>query len=323
MPVKFVNDLQTRIATVGGINSTATSVDITAGDGTKIQNAVDFSSSEWCYATFKDVSGNIETVKITAATGDTLTIERGADGDTPRAWAQNDILDFCLNKKALEDLVNEIIGANIIDAVNLKIDGTKINSSASDIDAAVAHKSIVSGNPHDVKLSDLGVSSSASGIDAAVDHKDIVSGNPHNVKLSDLGVNASAAQIDNVCNHDFINGYEEGNNIGIANATWQTITQRYIACLANSLWLLSWRISNASANQARIVLADGFIADLGLTTIELFRSPSGNQIFSSAGCIPIYCTHDATAYYKLEMYASGSAGSSGLTRTAYRQLKLN
>jgi len=113
MPVKFVNDLQTKIATVGGIKSTDTTVDITAGDGAKISAAVNFSKGEWCYATLKDASGNREAVKITNVSGDKLTIVRGQDGDTARAWAQNDIMDFCLNKGGLEDLVKEIVAATL------------------------------------------------------------------------------------------------------------------------------------------------------------------------------------------------------------------
>lgn len=104
MPVKFVNDLQTRITDVGGISAAGTTVNISAGDGAKIAAFVNFAGAEYCYATFKDVAGNRETVKVTAQVTDQLTIARSADGDTARAWAQNDILDFCLCSVALEEL---------------------------------------------------------------------------------------------------------------------------------------------------------------------------------------------------------------------------
>lgn len=112
MPVKFVDDLQTRVATVGGIDAADLLVDITPGDGAKIAVFVNFASGEYCYATFRDAAGNLETVKITARNTDQLTIARAQDAaDVARAWAADDILDFALCQGAMDDILADIDAA--------------------------------------------------------------------------------------------------------------------------------------------------------------------------------------------------------------------
>jgi hypothetical protein len=114
MPVKFVNDIQTRITDVGGIAAGASSVSITAGDGAKILAQIpDINAGDYCYGVFKNDAGNRETVKVTGVSVNTLTLgQRAADtGDVAREWAQNDILHFCLSKSALEAIGSEASAA--------------------------------------------------------------------------------------------------------------------------------------------------------------------------------------------------------------------
>lgn len=128
MPIKFVNNLETKITNVGGISAGAVSVDITPGDGAKITAQISDLGSNGVYtrATFKDASGNVEAVKITGISTDTLTIVRGTDpGETARAWAQDDILDFCLNKTGLEDITVNEQQANTTATVNLTAEDLK------------------------------------------------------------------------------------------------------------------------------------------------------------------------------------------------------
>lgn len=105
MAVKFVDDLQTRITTVGGIAADALLVDITPGDGDKVAAFVDFGAGEYCFGTFKNTAGDRESVRITARDTDQLTIERAQDaGDSALSWGVDDILDFCLCQAALAHL---------------------------------------------------------------------------------------------------------------------------------------------------------------------------------------------------------------------------
>jgi hypothetical protein len=66
------------------ITSTQTTCTVAATTGALFSNP---GAGQIAYGTFQDVSGNIEIVTITARTGDTFTIVRGADGTTPLGFA--------------------------------------------------------------------------------------------------------------------------------------------------------------------------------------------------------------------------------------------
>ena len=52
---------------------------------------------DWFFVTLQDASNNIEIVKITARSTDTLTIsERGSEGTTPRTWLAGDVVELRL-----------------------------------------------------------------------------------------------------------------------------------------------------------------------------------------------------------------------------------
>lgn len=115
MPIKFVNDIQTAIATVGGIDSEDTEIDFTAGAGALLMAQVSDlgTGSVYVKATLKDDSGNRETIKITEqVSADKFTIERAQEeNDIARAWSEGDVVDFCLSKSMLEDIQDEAAAA--------------------------------------------------------------------------------------------------------------------------------------------------------------------------------------------------------------------
>lgn len=66
------------------VTSTATAITLQAGELYELLK--NWTSGKYIYVTLVDLSGNVEVVKITAMAGDTLTVERGQDGTTARAW---------------------------------------------------------------------------------------------------------------------------------------------------------------------------------------------------------------------------------------------
>jgi hypothetical protein len=102
MGLKFTNFAVSTIADVGGIGSGDVSVDVQAGDGAKFPS---LGTGDYFYCVLVDSSANREVVKVTARSTDTLTIVRGQDGTTPRAFAQDDAIELRLNKGALEEFV--------------------------------------------------------------------------------------------------------------------------------------------------------------------------------------------------------------------------
>jgi hypothetical protein len=99
--IKFANFFSSKIAAIGGIDAGDTEFTLSAGDGAKCP---DISGGHHFYFVFIDQSANREVVKVTGVASDTCTIVRGQDGTTPRAFAQDDVVELRPVNIALEDL---------------------------------------------------------------------------------------------------------------------------------------------------------------------------------------------------------------------------
>ena len=69
------------------INSSATTIVLNSGEGARFPT---LSAGDYFYATLIDTSNNLEIVKVTARSTDTMTVVRGQDGTTARAYATSD-----------------------------------------------------------------------------------------------------------------------------------------------------------------------------------------------------------------------------------------
>lgn len=83
------NNAQTVLA--AGINSSATSMTVNTGTGALFPSPV--SGTSFFKLTLVDAATGLitEIVHVTARSGDTMTINRGQEGTTARAWSANDI----------------------------------------------------------------------------------------------------------------------------------------------------------------------------------------------------------------------------------------
>jgi hypothetical protein len=86
-----------------GINSTATSISLAIGEGARFP-AASVASGNYFYVTLLDISNNIEIVKVTNRTTDTLTVVRGQDGTTAQAFALGDRVELRVTAALLGDL---------------------------------------------------------------------------------------------------------------------------------------------------------------------------------------------------------------------------
>ena len=96
MAVKFTNNAKTTLAS--GINSTATSA--TVADGSVFPT---LEAGEYFYCTFDDDTNN-EIVKVTARSSNTLTIVRGVDNTTARAYLSGDAAELIATSALLTDI---------------------------------------------------------------------------------------------------------------------------------------------------------------------------------------------------------------------------
>ena len=97
MPVLFSNNAATTLS--AGINSSATS--IVVADGSLFPA---LSGSNYFYVTLEDAANSKrEIVKVTARSGNTLTVTRGQDGTSGTAFSSADRAELRLNAAALND----------------------------------------------------------------------------------------------------------------------------------------------------------------------------------------------------------------------------
>lgn len=96
---QFINAWRSTITDVGGINASATSITVEAGDGAAlaaVSSAI--SAGLPVFLTFdadeNDPESVKEIVKVTARATDTLTIERAQDGTTGQIWASGSLIEL-------------------------------------------------------------------------------------------------------------------------------------------------------------------------------------------------------------------------------------
>lgn len=99
MTVKFTNNAYSTLAS--SINSSVTTVSLAAGTGARFPS---LGSGEYFYATIVDASNNLEIIKVTARSTDTLTVVRGQDGTSARSFAAGDRIELRVTAAALTDL---------------------------------------------------------------------------------------------------------------------------------------------------------------------------------------------------------------------------
>jgi len=101
MPIKFANSAFATLA--AGINSSATSITLTTGQGARFPS---LTASDYFFATLIDTSNNLEIVKCTARSTDVLTVVRGQESTTARAYSTGDRIELRVTAQGLVDSSN-------------------------------------------------------------------------------------------------------------------------------------------------------------------------------------------------------------------------
>ena len=99
MSVLFKNNVTATLA--AGITDTDTTIVVSSGQGARFPA---LTTGQYFYATLYDTSNNIEIVKVTARTTDTLTVVRGYDGSTAHSYSTGDNIERRLVAAALTEM---------------------------------------------------------------------------------------------------------------------------------------------------------------------------------------------------------------------------
>lgn len=109
MGVKFANSAYATLAS--SITSSATSITLTTGQGARFPS---LSGSDYFYATLIDTSNNLEIVKCTARSTDVLTVVRGQESTTARAYSAGDRIELRITAQGIVDVVNTLIETGVL-----------------------------------------------------------------------------------------------------------------------------------------------------------------------------------------------------------------
>lgn len=95
----FSNNASTTLA--ASLNNLATSLDVLAGAGSLFPTPA---GGDYFLLTLVDINGQIEIVKCTARSADTLTIVRGQEGTSPRSFASGDTCELRITAQGIGSL---------------------------------------------------------------------------------------------------------------------------------------------------------------------------------------------------------------------------
>jgi hypothetical protein len=109
MGIKFANSAYATLAS--GINSSATSITLTTGQGARFPS---LSGGDYFYATLIDTSNNLEIVKCTARSTDVLTVTRGQESTTARAFSTGDRIELRVTAAGITESANELIASGTL-----------------------------------------------------------------------------------------------------------------------------------------------------------------------------------------------------------------
>lgn len=109
MAVKLGNNAIGRLAS--NITSTDTSITLQAGNGTSFPA---LATGEWFPATIYRADTTLEIVRVTARAADVLTVVRGQEGTSPKAFSLGDRIELRLTAGALMQLLAEVSASGVM-----------------------------------------------------------------------------------------------------------------------------------------------------------------------------------------------------------------
>ena len=153
MAVLVKNNAYSTLAS--GINSSVTSITVAAGTGSRFPAA---GGADYFYATLINTSNELEVVKVTTRSTDTLTVVRGQDGTTARAYSAGDRIELRVTAALIQDIRDSIAPADgtvtTVKIVNDNVTYAKIQN-VSATSRILGRKSVGVGDVEEATLSEV------------------------------------------------------------------------------------------------------------------------------------------------------------------------
>jgi hypothetical protein len=149
MGLKLSNNAISQLASA--ITASDTLITLNSGDGSKFPT---LGSGDYHPATISKPDGTFEIVKVTARSGDTLTVTRAQEGTTALSFTQNCIVELRLTAETIAEFENRTISTTA-EAI-AGTDDTKIMTPAKVKAAISASQAVVNNETTTYKLITVG-----------------------------------------------------------------------------------------------------------------------------------------------------------------------
>jgi hypothetical protein len=103
MGIQLKNNASGTLATA--INASDTGIVLTTGNGA---NFPSLGASDYFYATFESTGGTLEIIKVTARSGDSMTVVRAQEGTTAQSFAAGSRIELRVTAQSVLDVVDQV-----------------------------------------------------------------------------------------------------------------------------------------------------------------------------------------------------------------------
>jgi len=128
MAIRLRNNTFSTIPT--GVSSTDTTLVVTTGDGAKFPS---LAAGDYFYLTLVSIDGVIEIVKVTARTGDTMSIVRAQEGTIAAGFAAGSRVELRVTAQTMFDVAAQVVGRVVFKGETVTLN---IPSDYADVQAA-------------------------------------------------------------------------------------------------------------------------------------------------------------------------------------------
>lgn len=122
--LRITNNATSTLA--ANIITTDVSIPLATGDGSKFPT---LGAGDWFPATIVDASANIEVVKVTGRSGDTLTVSRGQEGTTARSFVAGSRIDLRLTAAAIASIQTDITNLQTLAATLAPLEDAELTGA--------------------------------------------------------------------------------------------------------------------------------------------------------------------------------------------------
>ena len=274
MGVKVTNNAFGTLS--AAINTSATTITLDSGQGARFPT---LGASDYFFGTLVDTSNNLEIVKVTARSSDSLTVVRGQDGTTATAFAIGDRFELRPVAALFEDIIS---GASVDGITSASASGTAMsitsgNDVAFDTDTLfvdatnnhVGFGTATPANPIDATL--------AAGADFVARFQNTTAATPYNVWVKDASSGADGYPLLQVTDNA-----GTGTYFRVDSGTGRVYMPKNPSFYARGSggW---YTVSNGSNTQIPLTVTNHNTGSHYDTSTSTFTAPSGGRYMFALG----------------------------------------